>query len=93
MTTMTTMTKLKYIYNNNNYIYNIMEYHLCRHCDKKYEEQPHHKKSRKMEDYVKSYLGFCGMKCWDKLSNFQKAQENMIVNIHGTTRKDNHYKL
>jgi len=70
-----------------------MEYHLCRGCDKKYEEAPHMKKSKKMEHYVKSYLGFCGIKCWDKLTNRQKAQENMLVHIHGTVRKDNHYKL
>lgn len=70
-----------------------MEYHLCRGCDKKYEEQSHYKKSKKMEHYIKSYLGFCGMDCWDKLSTRQKAQENMLVYIHGTVRKDNHYKL
>ena len=70
-----------------------MEYHLCRGCDKKYEEAPHMKKSKKMEHYVKSYLGFCRIKCWDKLTNRQKAQENMLVHIHGTVRKDNHYKL
>ena len=46
-----------------------------------------------MEHYVKAYIGFCGMKCWDKLSTRQKAQENMLVHIHGTVRKDNHYKL
>ncbi len=70
-----------------------MEYHLCRGCDKKYEEAPHMKKSKKMEHYVKSHIGYCGMKCWDKLTNRQKAQENMLVHIHGTVRKDNHYKL
>jgi hypothetical protein len=69
-----------------------MEYHLCRGCDKKYEEHSHFKKSKKMEHYIKSYIGFCGTKCWDKLTTRQKAQENMLVHIHGTSRKDNHYK-
>ena len=69
-----------------------MEYHLCRGCDKKYEEHSHFKKSKKMEHYIKAYIGFCGTKCWDKLSTRQKAQENMLVHIHGTARKDNHYK-
>jgi len=69
-----------------------MEYHLCRMCDKKYEEKSHYKKSKKMEHYLMSYLGFCGEKCFGKLTNIQKAQENMLVNIYGTQRKDNHYK-
>jgi len=69
-----------------------MEYHLCRSCDKKYEEQRHYKESKKMEHYIKAYMGFCGTGCWDKLSTRQKAQENMLVYIHGTSRKDNHYK-
>ena len=69
-----------------------MEYHLCRSCDKKYEELPGMKSCKKMEDYLKSYLGFCSDKCWNKLSRTEKARENLLVNIYGTGRKTNHYK-
>ena len=50
------------------------------------------KACKKMEDYLKSYLGFCSDKCWNKLSRPQKARENLLVNIYGTGRKMNHYK-
>jgi len=68
-----------------------MEYHKCRSCNKTYEELSHHKDSKKMEHYVKAFLGYCSLKCYDKLSKKDKAIENMLVSVYGTGRKDNHY--
>ena len=68
-----------------------MEYHKCRMCQNKYEEMPNDKLSNKPDKYIKAYLGFCTIKCWNKLSDKKKAHEKMILAIHGTTRKQNHY--
>ena len=70
-----------------------MKYFLCRECDKKYEERDRMLTSRKLEDYLKAHLGFCSEKCYNKLSEMEKFREKMILHVHGTVRKDNHYKL
>lgn len=69
-----------------------MEYHLCRMCEKKYEEKPTDKLSNQLGHYLKAYMGFCDIKCWNKLTLPQKAHEKLILGVHGTTRKDNHFK-
>ena len=69
-----------------------MEYHLCRSCDKKYEEQPHFKTSNTMVHYLKSHLGYCSEECFNKLTKRQKAGEHLFLHLYGPTRKKNHYK-
>mgnify|MGYP003653533873 FL=1 len=70
-----------------------MNYIKCRSCNQTYEELPYHKDSKKMEHYVKAYLGFCSNKCYDKLDKKSKAIENMLVSVYGTGRKDNNFKI
>jgi hypothetical protein len=70
-----------------------MEYHKCRKCEKTYEELDSDKHSNDGGRYVKAYLGFCGLKCYHKLTKTQKAHEKMILAVHGTIRKDNHYVI
>jgi len=70
-----------------------MEYHDCRKCNKTYEELPTDKKSNAPEKYLKAHLGFCGIKCWNQLSDQDKAREKMILAVHGRTRKDNNFKV
>jgi len=70
-----------------------MKYYQCRKCQNTYEERESDKTSILPDKYLKAHLGFCGKKCWDKLSVSQKAHEKMILGLHWTIRKDNAYKV
>ena len=52
-----------------------MEYHKCRKCEKTYEELDSDKHSNDGGRYVKAYLGFCGLKCYQ---NSESSRENDI---------------
>jgi hypothetical protein len=64
-----------------------MEYFNCRVCDDKYETQT--KVDVKSRDELKycRYLGFCGDKCWDTLTEHDKTAEYIFAYIEGDTRK------
>jgi len=70
-----------------------MKYFQCRKCNNTYEEKASDRNSIIPNNYLKAHLGFCGTKCWDKLSPIKKAHEKMILGLHGSIRKKNGYKV
>jgi len=72
-----------------------MKYWRCRKCDDMYEETDKMENSRKLEDFLKSHLGFCSKKCWDTLTKKTQEQEHyhyFIYKDKGKSRKEVGFK-
>jgi len=69
-----------------------MEYHKCRACEKQYETEKKDGDSEMMNKYIK-WLGFCDIKCWDKLTDDQQTNECIFAYIHGDIRKLNNHPV
>jgi len=61
----------------------------CLSCNCKYTEEPKDIDSNDMKDYCK-YLGYCKIKCWDKLPEDLQIDMTAYAYTHGAKVKTNH---
>ena len=66
-----------------------MEYHNCRVCSNVYETHTDNDSRSKDELVYARYLGYCGAKCYDKLTDNDKNQECLFAYLEGDIRKRN----
>lgn len=63
--------------------------YYCIGCNHSYTERAKDIGSPYIEDYCR-YLGYCGIKCWDKLDDEEKHEISEIALFKGSTHKVRH---
>ena len=61
----------------------------CLSCNHKYQERSGDINSNDMEDYCR-FLGYCGIKCWDKLPHDLQLDMTAYAYRNGSKVKSNH---
>ncbi len=66
--------------------------YYCIGCNKKYKESNNDIHSEYIEDYCR-FLGYCDIKCWDKLTPFEKHETAELALLNGSLLKVKHKHL
>jgi len=63
--------------------------YYCLGCNSEYTEKNNDINSSYIEDYCR-YLGYCHVKCWDKLKPWEQHEVTEIALLYGSTHKCEH---
>ena len=69
------------------------EYFECRRCKTEYISNSHHDDKPTDINKYHRYLGYCTLKCWDKLTNGEKREDLRFASIYKDTKKREHNPL
>ena len=61
----------------------------CLRCNKEYNEKNNDMYSNDIAEYCR-YLGYCGEKCWDKLTDYEQHETAEEAFLTGSTHKHEH---